>query len=402
LRIVPVFHFLYLKLIQHFAQKPALIFIIFTKRDCSILGENNASPPFQNIIRMSYYFPSILSSFDFSGQPNPPLPFTVNSGANAVRLLLRSFSLPKGSRVALPVYVCDSLKDAVLAEGFVPTYLDLKPDGSFWADYELLLPDPEKIGAVILVHLYGFIHPDTNEVMNFCKSRSIPLIHDAAQSYGIDESKLTYSSGIVYSFGPGKSSTAANGAIVKGLSDDFYKHEVQTSSGYLMQTLRSRLFLKSRLYGYAFTPFDKLRLKLLPLLGDQQEIRSMSPFQKKAAWACMLLVKSKAEIRKENYTILAQAVSANPLLEIVFDNHEGLYFKMILRSKHEAGHLQNYLETNRIPWFSLFSSLHTDKENFKNYPVLNKYAAGFAELSTEASIPKKEMERIANILEKYR
>ena len=60
---------------------------------------------------------------------------TANSGENAIRLLLRSYRLQPGAKVALPIYVCDSLKQAVYKEGFEPQYLDLKTDRTFWADY---------------------------------------------------------------------------------------------------------------------------------------------------------------------------------------------------------------------------------------------------------------------------
>lgn len=147
---------------------------------------------------MNYFFPSFLSQNDLKNISGE-LDFTVNSGENAIRLLLRSYNLPKGSKVLIPIFVCDSLKKSVIKEGLEPFYIDLKADGTFWADYSNISQQAGQIAAVILVHLYGYLHPDTEIIMNECKQHHLPLIHDAAQSFGIDENKLTYSSGIVYS-----------------------------------------------------------------------------------------------------------------------------------------------------------------------------------------------------------
>src|SRR6185369_12541261 len=102
-------------------------------------------------------FPSILNSLNFPDRPIPDSFHAVNSGKNAIRLLLRSYKLKPGAKVALPMFVCDSLKEAVLKEGFTPLYLDLKPDGTFWADYSQSILENEKPIAVILAHLYGFL-----------------------------------------------------------------------------------------------------------------------------------------------------------------------------------------------------------------------------------------------------
>ncbi|HXU27334.1 MAG TPA: DegT/DnrJ/EryC1/StrS family aminotransferase, partial [Bacteroidia bacterium] len=136
---------------------------------------------------MNYYFPSFIQKINFEQEISPQLKITVNSGTNAIRLLLRSFNLVSNDKVAIPAFVCDSVKYAVEQEKLTPIQFDLKTENSFWTSYDLNRIKTENIKVVILVHLYGFVHPDTLEIVDFCERNNIKIIHDAAQSYGIDE-----------------------------------------------------------------------------------------------------------------------------------------------------------------------------------------------------------------------
>ncbi len=349
---------------------------------------------------MNYYFPSVLSSLHFSGKSLLDSVHSVNSGENAIRLLLRSYKFEKGTKVALPLYVCDSLKEAVLKEGFEPLYLDLKPDGTFWADYNSELLLKEKPTAIILVHLYGFLHPDTISVMNFCKANKLFLIHDAAQSNGIDESVLTYSSGLVYSFGPGKSSTAAGGAIVKGLDEKFYSAHCENVSEFSLQKLKAELFLKSRIYGYKFSLADKIMQKIIYRFKEKASIKAMTNFQKAAAAVALDLVKKKTGERRARYKVLEEAVKANTLFTVPFDNGKGLSFKIVLSVKENNLKFKEYLRKNNVPFFSLIDELCIDKPHHQ-YKNFSQNSSSFIELSTEASLPTEEVGRVANILKEY-
>jgi len=310
---------------------------------------------------MKYYFPSIITSLDFPPGALPSSFHTVNSGANGVRLLLRSYGLKKGSKVAIPMYVCDSLKEVVYKEGFEPLYLDLEDDTTFWTHYDTELLLKEKPAVIILVHLYGFLHPDTNAVVEFCKGNHVFLIHDAAQSFGINEDMLTYSSGLVYSFGPGKSSTAAGGAVVKGLNGEFYKTNCIEHSNFTRHT-KEKLFLKSRIYGYKFSFADKLLSKIVYRVKAKDTISKMTGFQLAAAAAAVQLVKSKEEERKLRYKILEEAVKVNTSLSIPYNDEKGLYFKMILAVKKNMSAFKEYLKKNDVPFFSLNDELLLDKD----------------------------------------
>ncbi|HXC06202.1 MAG TPA: DegT/DnrJ/EryC1/StrS family aminotransferase [Bacteroidia bacterium] len=350
---------------------------------------------------MTPYFPSILPSAEFPEPDQSSLPFSVNSGKNAIRLLLRSYGLAKGSTVALPAYVCDSLKEAVLQEGFTPLYLDLKTDGTYWTDYNHPEINQHKVPAVILVHLYGFIHPDTEQIMEVCRKNKLFLLHDAAQSYGIDEFKLTYTSGLVYSFGPGKSSTAAGGAVVKGLDPEFYKKHVSAPPFYALQNLRSKQFLKSRVATHRSTSRDKVINRFLPRIPEDKGIRTMCSLQIRAATAAMELVHKLRNTRKSNYQMLVQALARHPLLKIAYDDGDGLYFKMVLSVEGGAGKFKTYLQEHHISCFSVMDAWHIGKTAIASLTHVLRQGDSFVELSTEACIPENELIYVAGVLSGY-
>ncbi|MGZ3866683.1 MAG: DegT/DnrJ/EryC1/StrS family aminotransferase, partial [Bacteroidia bacterium] len=258
----------------------------------------------------------------------------------------------------------------------------------------------EKPSVVIIVHLYGFIHPDAESVMNYCKTNSIKLIHDAAQSYGIDESKLSHSSGIVYSFGPGKSSTAAGGAILKGLSSEFYSTHCKQAADISVQNFTADLFLKSRIYGHQFSLKDKIVSKIISRLSHSKEITSMTSFQRLAAQNAMEMVTAKATDRKARYTLMEGAVRSNSLLSIPYNDGAGLYFKIVLYV-NESTRFKEYLRKNNVPFFSLKTELKIGSETHSQFKEFSKTGEGFVELSTEASLPMSEVKRVSEILKQF-
>lgn len=351
---------------------------------------------------MNYFFPSFLSLSDLDLEiQSRKLSFTVNSGANAIRLLIRSFNLSERSKIAVPLFVCDSVKRAVLDEGHELLYLDSKSGNTYWADYNSEKISQSDVSAVILVHLYGFIHPDTEEIMKFCKLHSIPLIHDAAQSFGINESLLTYSSGIVYSFSAGKSTTSAGGALVKGLSEKFYSENISSVTDVSIQTIHAKLFLKTRIYPYRYSLGDKLIRMIFSRIKQRDKIKTMSPFQQKMALVAMKLIPERKGMRIKNYDRLKEAIISNKNFEFINDSSEGCFFKIIFSIRSDPREFKKYLTNNNVPFFCLFDSFCIDKELIDKNQDFSNISSRIIELSSEASLPITEIKRIALLLAQY-
>ncbi|MBF0294841.1 MAG: DegT/DnrJ/EryC1/StrS aminotransferase family protein [Magnetococcales bacterium] len=143
----------------------------------------------------------------------------VASGHHALRLLARSLRLAPGSRVALPAMICPTVPAALRAEGLLPAFVDLTPDG-YVMDFDRERFYQAGYDLIVLPHLYGLPHPRTAEIVDFARNSGIPLIHDAAQSLGLEwegQPIIRLDQGGFYSFGAGKAGTAATGALACGI-----------------------------------------------------------------------------------------------------------------------------------------------------------------------------------------
>jgi dTDP-4-amino-4,6-dideoxygalactose transaminase len=353
-----------------------------------------------------YFFPSLLTSPAIAKGISASLPFTTNSGENAIRLLLRSFKLPGKSAVAIPAFVCESVVRAVLSEGLIPVFFDLKKNGGFWTDYDFEKITEQKIAAIILVHLYGFIHPDTETVVRFCKEKNIKLINDAAQCYGALVNDISGGDGIVYSFGPGKSTTAAGGGMIDRMDKTFFNENASRGSRFrnFFANQKAIFFLKSRIYGYKMSQLGKIGHRILikmdNLFFDKTVIYQMTKFQCKAANYIMLQLPKVNNERKIRHEVIAQALKNHSLLSIAYDDGKGMYFKLVLYTKGNSGHLSKYLKSNSVPYFNLFEMPNRNSFQFP-LPVFSQNENRFFEISTEASIPLDEIQRVAGLLNSY-
>lgn len=358
---------------------------------------------------MTYYFPGLFSSTIFSEIEKKnrlfPYEYHLNSGENALRLLFRSFQLKPLDKVAIPAFVCSSVKNAVMSEGLTPITFDLKNNATFWTEYNLDTIKTEQIKAIVLVHLYGFIHPDTTTIVEFCRNNDIKLIQDAAQSYGIDKNKIS-GGPIVYSFGPGKSTTAAGGAIITNFENKkIYRDAIKEYSFFqeLIVKKSSEFFLKSRIYNLKMGFMDMLFKRMIEKIHTKQispnNLYPMLPLQQQLAVEAMGLVVQKKADRALRHQLLKDSIKNNSDILLAFDDEEGICFKIVLFVKGDVEAFENYLSEKEVPFFRLFEdSLNSGEENL----VFNMNANRFFELSSEACIPLEEINRVATILKNYK
>lgn len=347
---------------------------------------------------MKYFFPNPFIGNETDLPTRKGLEYTVNSGKNALRLALKSFELPFNSTIGIPSFCCNAVQTSVIQEGFTPYFFDLKKEQSYWADYnqEQLLSNDIK--AIILVHLYGFIHPDSKEIIKFCRVNNIKIVHDAAQSFGIDTSFFEDDL-IIYSFGPGKSTTAALGGEIVNL-----KHfPVNTiSAPKLIHKINARIFFNSRLMrfkhkktntflGHIFNKYDK----------ENINFTDMSVFQKKRAIQVKEIVAGSKQERKERYVFLINSIKHNKSILSAFDDGNGLYFKLVLFIPENMDGFIQYLDNNRIPFYRLAVDIDLKSRNKEMLPKFFKNYSNFIEVSTERSISMEEIRRIANVLSKF-
>lgn len=135
----------------------------------------------------------------------------VANGLDALTLILKGYLelgvLEKGSKIAVPSNTFIATFLSVLEAGLIPVFVEPDPN-SFLVDLSALQKaDLKQVSALVLVHLYGQITPDYDEIIQFAKTNNILVIEDAAQAHGasfLDKKAGSLSDAAAFSFYPGK------------------------------------------------------------------------------------------------------------------------------------------------------------------------------------------------------
>ena len=109
------------------------------------------------------------------------------NGTDALQLALRAAGVEPGDRVLIPDATFWATFEAVVNCGGKPVTVDID-DVDLAMDFELFRQAVERYRprAAILVHLYGWGSARLADFRAFCRRRSLPLIEDAAQAYGVE------------------------------------------------------------------------------------------------------------------------------------------------------------------------------------------------------------------------
>ncbi len=109
------------------------------------------------------------------------------NGTDALQLALRAAGVGPGDRVLLPDATFWATFEAVINCGGQPVTVDVDAR-DLQMDFELFSDavDRYRPAAAILVHLYGWGSARLDDFRGLCRERSLPLIEDAAQAYGVE------------------------------------------------------------------------------------------------------------------------------------------------------------------------------------------------------------------------
>ncbi len=105
------------------------------------------------------------------------------SGTDALILALRSCGVRPGDEVLLPPFTFVATGSAVSALGAKPVFADIRP-GTYNIDpSQLDRRVTSRTRAIIVVHLYG-LPADMDPILEFARTRKLPVIEDNAQAIG--------------------------------------------------------------------------------------------------------------------------------------------------------------------------------------------------------------------------
>ncbi|MDD5729520.1 MAG: DegT/DnrJ/EryC1/StrS family aminotransferase [Candidatus Omnitrophica bacterium] len=109
----------------------------------------------------------------------------VSSGRKGMELVIKSFSLPKGSQIILPAYTLKDLPFLIKALGYEPVFVDVEP-GTGNMDPALVGKKVNGSTAVIIpTHLFG-LPCRIDEIQEIAKNKGIKVIEDCAHAFGAD------------------------------------------------------------------------------------------------------------------------------------------------------------------------------------------------------------------------
>lgn len=113
-----------------------------------------------------------------------PYAVAVSSGTDALLMALMALEIGPGDEVIVPSWTFFATAGVVARLAARPVFADVEPLGFGLRAEEVERRLTPRTRAVIVVHLYGQIAPDTEQIAALCRQRGIPLIEDAAQAFG--------------------------------------------------------------------------------------------------------------------------------------------------------------------------------------------------------------------------
>jgi hypothetical protein len=315
--------------------------------------------------------------------------YPVDSGKSAIRLLIRNFSLAEGSRIALPPLICMTVVEAIVLEKMVPVFLDISPI-TYQLDFDPEVWEAEEFQVLILPHLYGILHPDTEPIECWCKKRRVRLIHDTAQSYNLylpNGSKvISKGDGALYSFGPGKSLTVCGGGVVFGLKAPPRYEKI----GYFERKILARYwkkFLIERCVGVGYSQ-SKILKKLFGYFSRffSVKITPLFSFQRAAVQFFIDDLEWISENRSKNWDIINNVWKGEKMpLQVISQKFK---YVVVAKSSQDVARLETISAGLGLPFRQVCENVPKEVMQYGNPQKLSTYNSVHSylyEFSTESS-----------------
>jgi dTDP-4-amino-4,6-dideoxygalactose transaminase len=263
----------------------------------------------------------------------------LNSGTAAIHLAMKILGVGKNDVILAPSFTYIATINPALYLDAKPIFIDSVP-GTWNMNPELLkkaIQDSERQGikpkAIILVHTYG-MPSDLTEICQIAEKYGIPLIEDAAESFGsVYSGRQTGTFGRIgiFSFNNNKTFTTYGGGVL--LTADlvlaqkarflasqarenlpYYEHH-ESGFNYLMGPLNAAYGL-SQLSNFKQnvdkrrSVFDKYRADLS---GEDVEFQLEKPEMRSNRWFSTVLFKSDTIRQEVAQSLAAEGVETRPL-----------------------------------------------------------------------------------------
>ncbi len=129
-----------------------------------------------------------LNNFEnsFKNYIGSPFAFGVNNATSALYISAQLCQFKNGDEVISPSHTFTASIYPFIKNGAKPVWADIELETRTVSLETIKKVITYKTKAVVVVHLYGCIIPDIEEIANFCKLNNILLIEDVAQAIGTE------------------------------------------------------------------------------------------------------------------------------------------------------------------------------------------------------------------------
>ncbi len=119
-------------------------------------------------------------------------------GREAISLALHHFGLGKQDTILLPGYLCEII-DGPLINKFNIEYYDIEEDFSINTETIESILRSRKIKVLYIIHYFGFLHKNLNQLSDLCKKYGVLLWEDHAHS-ALSKFSFEYADAMIFSF----------------------------------------------------------------------------------------------------------------------------------------------------------------------------------------------------------
>lgn len=312
----------------------------------------------------------------------------VANGSVALDLAFQLIGLKEDDEVILPSFTIISCLSAVLRSKAKPVFCDVRLDSWNMSLDQVKQKVTKKTKAILMVHIYG-LPSEAREIANFCKSRGIILIEDAAEAHGQKESgELCGSFGDIstLSFYANKHITTGEGGALLTNNDELDKKAKQMRN--LDFTTEKRFNHKNLYWNYRMSGMQAA----LGISQIKNLNKTIKHKQKQGAYYHQLL---------EEFTNIIQL----PLKSINSSKNQYWVFGILLKENNIRDSVIDELRKKGIETRPFFWPLHLQdalpKEHIPekgSLPVSEKLGSDGLYIPIGTHIKRKDQEFIVNCL----
>jgi dTDP-4-amino-4,6-dideoxygalactose transaminase len=106
-------------------------------------------------------------------------------GRTALYLGLKAINVQE-KEVIIPAFICTVVRHAVVAAGGIPRFVDVDLENLTYDVSDLRNKISERTKAIVLVHYFGRVARNMEQVIQVARERKIALVEDCAHSLGAD------------------------------------------------------------------------------------------------------------------------------------------------------------------------------------------------------------------------